>query len=122
MYMDPWNTNGGHSSNDNNANRRSGSDAGSQSVPPKAKRQPRLIRFDIDRFNKAVETFFENTRPPIVNRGNVPVPMVLVGYDYSASGYLMAKYANPLTRKVETWGLDAKDFRENRLTPRCFNA
>ena len=121
MYMDPWNANSVRNSTDNSADRRPGSDTGSQSAPPKAKRQPHLIRFDIDRFNKAVETFFENARPPLVNRGNLPVPMVLVGYDYSAGGYLMAKYANPLTRKIEAWGLDVKDFRENRLTPRCFH-
>ena len=122
MYMNLWNANGGNSSNDNRNNRNSRSDTNRQSAQSKAQHQPRPIQFNIDRFNKAVEAFFENARPPVVKRGSVPVPKVLVGYDYSAGGYLLAKYANPLTRKVEAWGLDVRDFREGRLTPRCFHA
>ena len=122
MYMDPWNTNGGNSSNDNGANRSSRSDGNCQSAQPKTQRPPRPIRFNMDRFNEAVEAFFENARPPVVKRGSVPVPKVLVGYDYSAGGYLLTKYATPVTLKVEAWGLDVKDFREGRLTPRCFHA
>ena len=128
--MDPWNTNGGGNTNDNHANRHNRSHTPPQNGqaqacgPNQAQRPPRPIRFDINRFNEAAEAFFENARPPFAQLGSagMPVPMVLTGYGYSAGGYLLAKYANPITRKIESWGLDERDFREGCLSPRCFNA
>ena len=108
MYRDPWNNT-------------------PTSHAPRAPYQPRTAqpqppRIDTARFNDAVKAFFETWRPPAAKRGSMPAPKVLTGFGYSANGYLMAHYANPVSQRIEAWGLDLNDFRNGRLTPRCFKA
>ena len=124
MYMDPWNTNDSHANQHNRSDTPRQNGKAQAHGPNQAQRPPRPIRFDINRFNEAAEAFFENARPPFAQRGSagMPIPMVLTGYGYSAGGDLLAMYANPITRTSESGGLDVKDFREGRLSPRCFNA
>lgn len=120
MYNDPWNTNG------NNVRQLHGHNHQQQprmqQSHQRQPQRPRQIRFDLNRFNEAAEAFFENWRPAPAKRGNMPVAKILTGFQFSAAGYLMANYANPVSQKIEAWGLDVKDFREGRLTPRCFKA
>ena len=115
MYRDPWNNDGGNSRPPNQNQTRSPQQTSRPQQPP----QP---RFDVTRFNEAAQAFFETWRPPEIKRGTVPVPKVLTGFEYSASGFLMGQYANPVSQRIEAWGLDVKEFRDGRLNPRCFKS
>ena len=120
MYMDPWNTNGGNTRQASHQHQ----PHQHRPQPPQSRQpqRPRQSRFDVNRFNDAAETFFENWRPAPAKRGSIPVPKVLTGYEYSAGGLLMAHYANPVSQKIEAWGLDVAEFRQGRLSPRCFRS
>lgn len=112
MYRDPWNNN------------EPATHAPHATHAPCEPRNPapRPMRIDTARFNDAVKAFFETWRPPAAKRGSVPVPKVLTGFGYSNNGYLVAHYANPVSQRIEAWGLDVADFRNGRLAPRCFKA
>src|SRR5580692_9510969 len=75
-------------------------------------------RLDVGRFNQAARSFFEHWRPPSTSRGGMPVPAILVRFDFSANGYLVAHYADPLTRRVSIWGLDVQNFLSGRMVAR----
>ena len=118
MYRDPWNSN-----NTGDTPRAAYQSRNPQCRNPQPRTaQPRLPRLDTARFNEAAKAFFETWRPPAVRRGTMPVPRVLTGFEYSANGYLMANYANPVSQSIEAWGLDVNDFRNGRLNPRCFRS
>ena len=74
--------------------------------------------FDRARFNQAAKAFFETWRPAATRRGTLAVPSILVRFSFSASGLLVAHYADPLHRSVAVWGLDVPSFLQGRLVAR----